>query len=83
MSLLRVRESFSIDTPSEGIVILRRGDLFPMDHPFVKGRESLFEPAETAAAQMPGGAHTVETAAAPPGERRTISVPPRRAPSKE
>ena len=79
MSLLRARESFSIDSPTDGIVIIRRGDLFPADHPFIKGRENLFEAAEIAAAQTPGGAHSVEIASAPPGERRTITTPPRRA----
>jgi hypothetical protein len=78
MSLLRVRDSISFDIPNEGTVVLRRGELFPADHPYVKGREQCFEPAENAAAKVPGGADAVETADAPPGVRRNVTAPPRR-----
>jgi hypothetical protein len=76
MALLRARESFSFDSSIEGSVAVRRGELFPEDHPFIVGRENLFEPAENAVARVPGGADAVETATASPGVRRNVSTAP-------
>lgn len=72
---VRVKEGISFDTPGGAQVNLRRGQLFPDDHPYVKGREHLFEPAEDVAARSAGGsgaAAAVETATAAPGERRSV-----------
>lgn len=69
---VRVKEGISFDAPNGAQVNLRRGQLFPDDHPYVKGRESLFEPADDAAARTTGAAVAVETATAAPGERRSI-----------
>ena len=70
---VRVKEGCSFDTPGGAQVNLRRGQLFPDDHPYVKGRESLFEPAEDAAARSAGTPGSVETASAGPGERRVVT----------
>ena len=71
---VRVKEGISFDAPNGAQVNLRRGQLFPDDHPYVKGREQLFEPADDAAARSTGvsPAVAVETATAGPGERRSI-----------
>jgi hypothetical protein len=71
---VRVKEGISFDAPGGAQVNLRRGQLFPDDHPFVKGREELFEPADDAASRSAGGAGAagaVETAA--PGARRAVT----------
>lgn len=70
---VRVKEGCSFDTSAGAQVNLRRGQLFPDDHPYVKGRPSLFEPADDAAARSVGTNTAVETATAAPGERRTIT----------
>lgn len=70
---VRVKESHSFDAPNGAQVNLRRGQLFPDDHPYVKGREHLFEPAEDAAARSAGTGAAVETATAAPGERRLVA----------
>ena len=70
---VRVREGFSFDLPSGEQVNLRRGQLLSDDHPYMKGREQLFEPAEDAAVRAPGAAVAVETATAVPGERRSVT----------
>ena len=69
---VRVKEGVSFDAPDGAQVNLRRGQLFPDDHPYVKGRENLFEPADDAAARATGAAAATETATAAPGERRSI-----------
>jgi hypothetical protein len=71
---VRVKEGISFDTPGGAQVNLRRGQLFPDDHPYVKGREHLFEPAADVAARSAGlgAAGAVETATAAPGERRSV-----------
>ena len=76
MSVVRVKEGISFDAPNGAQVNLRRGQLFPEDHPYVKGREALFEPAEDAATRSVGGpvpAAAVETAVAEPGTRRIVT----------
>ena len=74
---VRVKEGISFDLPSGEQVNLRRGQLFPDDHPYIRGREGLFEPAEDAAARAAGrpvgAAVAVETATAAPGERRSVT----------
>lgn len=70
---VRVKEGISFDAPSGEQVSLRRGQLFPDDHPYVKGREQLFEPAEDVAARAPGAVAAVETASAAPGARRSVT----------
>jgi hypothetical protein len=70
---VRVKEGISFDLPSGEQVSLRRGQLLPDDHPYLKGREAFFEPAEDAAARAPGAAVAVETATAAPGERRSVT----------
>jgi hypothetical protein len=73
---VRVKEGISFDTPGGAQVNLRRGQLFPDDHPYVKGREQLFEPADDAASRSAGGsgaAAAVETASAAPGVRRSVT----------
>lgn len=69
---VRVKEGMSFDAPGGVQVTLRRGQLFPDDHPYVKGREGLFEPADDAAARS-AGTGAVETATAAPAERRIVS----------
>ena len=71
---VRVKESISFDAPNGAQVNLRRGQLFPDDHPYVKGRAHLFEPADDAAARSVGTRDAVERATAAPGERRSVSV---------
>ncbi len=61
--LLRAREGFHI--PSERVTI-KGGQVMPVGHPFIKGREHRFEPAETG----------VEQATKSPGEIR-IGMPRR------
>jgi hypothetical protein len=70
---VRVREGFSFDLPSGEQVNLHRGQLLSDGHPYVLGREQLFEPAEDAAVRAPGAAVAVETATAGPGERRSVT----------
>lgn len=72
---VRVKEGCSFDAPNGAQVNLRRGQLFPDDHPYVKGREGLFEPADDAAARSVGSGAAVETATAAPGERRMVPRP--------
>jgi hypothetical protein len=69
---VRVKEGISFDAPGGAQVNLRRGQLFPDDHPYVKGREHLFEPADDVAARSAGVPAAVETATAAPGERRSV-----------
>ena len=69
---VRVKEGISFDAPGGAQVNLRRGQLFPDDHPYVKGREHLFEPADDVAARSAGTGAAVETATAAPGERRSV-----------
>lgn len=69
---VRVKEGISFDLPSGEQVNLRRGQLFPDGHPYVKGREHLFEPAEDAAARSISSGAAVETTTAAPGERRSV-----------
>lgn len=75
---VRVKEGCSFDAPNGAQVNLRRGQLFPDDHPYVKGREQLFEPADDAAARSVGTGAAVETTTAAPGERRTVTRGPGR-----
>ena len=70
---VRVKQGISFDMPSGEQVSLRRGQLLPDDHPYIKGREQCFEPAEDAAARAPGAVGAVETASAAPGTRRTVT----------
>jgi hypothetical protein len=70
---VRVKDGISFDLPSGEQVNLRRGQLLPDDHPYIKGREQFFEPAEDAAARAPGAAVAVETASAAPGTRRSVT----------
>jgi hypothetical protein len=70
---VRVKEGVSFDLPSGEQVNLRRGQLLPDGHPYIKGRAHLFEPAEDAAARAPGAAVAVETTTAAPGERRSVT----------
>jgi hypothetical protein len=70
---VRVKDGISFDLPSGEQVNLRRGQLLPDDHPYIKGREQIFEPAEDAAARAPGAAGAVETASAAPGTRRSVT----------
>ena len=73
---VRVKEGVSFDLPSGEQVNLRRGQLLPEDHPYIKGREQCFEPAEDAAARSvgaPSAAVAVETATAVPGARRSVT----------
>lgn len=74
---VRAKEPFSFDAPGGAQVNIRRGQLFPDGHPYLKGRENLFEPADDAAARSAGTSASVETATAAPGERRTITRKPR------
>lgn len=70
------KDTFAFDAPNGAQVVVRRGQLFPDDHPFVKGREQLFEPAEVAAARavgVSGAAAAVETATAAPAQRRIVT----------
>ena len=57
-TLLRARSTFSA-TVGKTEYLIRQGEVLRSDHPAVKGRETLFDPAKT-----------VETATAAPGERR-------------
>jgi hypothetical protein len=70
---VRVKEGISFDLPSGEQVTLRRGQLLPAGHPYVRGRERFFETVEVAAARTAGAAVAVETAAAAPGERRSVT----------
>lgn len=69
----RVKEGFSFD--HQGVpVTLRRGQLFADDHPYVKGHERQFEPADDAAiGATRSTTDAMETATAAPGTARTIS----------
>lgn len=76
---VRVRESFSFDF--KGVpTTLREGELYEDAHPFMKGREQMFEPADDAArtAATPATVYTSETATAAPGEARALSAPARK-----
>lgn len=68
MAVLRCTSPFAVQ---EGAVprVLRAGDLVDENDSAVKGRESMFEPVET----------TVERATSAPGERRSLTMPKRRA----
>lgn len=53
--------------PDTGVIIrLRKGDLFPADHPLVKARPAMFEPLAAVVAR-------VEQATKSPGEKRKRS----------
>lgn len=70
------KETFAFDAPDGAQVVVRRGQPFPDGHPYLKGREHLFEPADEVAARSTGSpvaAVAVETATAAPGERRSVS----------
>ena len=69
---VRVKEGISFDAPNGAQVTLRPGQLFPDGHPYTKGREQLFEPADDAASRETGVPAAVETATAAPGERRSV-----------
>ena len=72
--VLRVKEGFSFD--HEGVPItLRAGQLVDDGHPWVKGHEAQFEPADKSATRV-STAQMEETATAAPGERRVVSQPP-------
>lgn len=70
---LRAVSSFVAAT-KDGSVRVSVGDLFDSSHPVVKGRESLFESVEDAAARK-SPKSTVEKATAAPGEVRAAGVP--------
>jgi hypothetical protein len=82
VSILSVREAFAIDT--NGVTrIFHYGDLVDSGDPVVKGRESLFVPAEgtlnTGTQRVAATATVIEAATAEPGHKRTRSVPESRA----
>jgi len=82
------KETFAFDAPNGAQVVVRRGQPYPDDHPYVKGREKLFETVEAVAARSTdvlatSGAAAVETATAAPGERRSIVRSKRRSDSSE
>lgn len=71
--VLRVKEGFSFD--HQGVpVTLRVGQLVDEADPWVRGRETFFEPADKAAVHPPTS-DAVETATAAPGERRVVTNP--------
>ncbi len=65
-TVLRVRESFTFDDAAGVPRVFRKGEIVRGDDPAVKGHESLFEPAVSAA-------RAVEVTTAAPGERRSLS----------
>lgn len=65
MTVLRVKTPFALSARK----VFTIGTLVDASDPIVKGRESLFEPVETAAARTA----SVEQATAAPGEKRTRS----------
>lgn len=70
------KETFTYDAPNGAQVVIHRGKPLPDDHPAIKGREHLFEPADVAASRTAGAsgaAAAVETATAAPGERRSVA----------
>lgn len=73
------KETFAFYTPDGAQVVVHRGRPFPDGHPYIKGREHLFEPADVVAARsaaltgVTGAAAAVETATASPGERRSVT----------
>jgi hypothetical protein len=72
------KETFTYDAPGGAQVVIHRGKPLADDHPAIKGREHLFEPADMVAARSAGApvaAVAVETATAVPGERRSVTRP--------
>jgi hypothetical protein len=70
------KDTFAFDAPNGAQVVVRRGQVFPDEHPYVKGREQLFEPVEVTAARAvgaTGAAAAVETATAAPAQRRVVT----------
>lgn len=78
MAILRVKDAFAVDQGGFHRV-LRPGDILEDTDPVVKGREAFFEPVE---AQAVRERRRVETASAAPGEKRTRTVPRKRAARK-
>ncbi len=72
---VRVREAAVLRLP-DGPVFLQKGDIYSVDHPYVQGRASLFQPIEDAAMRLPGAVGAVETATAAPAERRHVRTGP-------
>ena len=77
-SVLRARDSFVAAAPRAGEpeFLVRVGDVFPADHPVIRGREAFFEPAEAAADRA---TRSIERATAEPGDRRSLTRPRRSA----
>jgi hypothetical protein len=73
VSTLTVRESFTCTLPNGDPIVCKPGDLFPEDHPVVRGREHLFVDVASLARSTPASA--VERATAGPGERRVTTRP--------
>lgn len=70
--VLRVKEGFSFD--HNGMpVTLKVGQLVNEDDPWVRGRETFFEPADKSALRQVPSSIAVETATAAPGERRVLT----------
>lgn len=67
------KETFTYDGPDGAQVVIHRGRPIPDGHPAIKGREHLFEPADSVAVRGSGVAAAVETATAAPGERRSVT----------
>ena len=70
--ILRANQPFAYTDSTGTPRVVRPGDLFSADDPCVKGRETLFEPVEVAAARK--ATSTVEQATSAPGERRSVST---------
>lgn len=76
------KATFRATTPfvaatKNGSVRVQVGDVFDSSDPVYKGRESLFEPVETAAARKPYSRSSapVEQTTAAPGEVRAVDLP--------
>lgn len=67
MAVMQVKEPFGCIV--KGVMrVFAAGDLVPASDPVIKGRESLFVPAESVAADR--AAVRTETADAPPAQKR-------------
>lgn len=78
MALLRVKMPFACTY--RGVQEVFAVDrLVDSSDPVVKGRESFFETVEAAASRMSAG---IESATQAPGEKRSVSLPKKRAAKK-
>jgi hypothetical protein len=68
--VLRAKESFAVQDDRGYVRIVAAGDVVDSSDNVVRGRESLFEPAEDTITRR---ADFVEQATAAPGEKRTVS----------